>query len=439
ELLYSTSPIRLMLLDENNLKKDSASHKIIVSIVDSTTFNIKDENNGVTEQAFGQAIDFPMGQAAIVPNSTFTDYIGKDIIVNYVPVDVAVDALLKATEVVPNKEKQSYIVNLSMDSELPEKAVLILNTLIKKYNEDISSDKSQVIRATTDFITSRLELVTKDLEAADKEVADFKDSHHVTDMTNEASLYLQSAAENERKLIEAQTQLQLAQMMKDVIQPDNSQLLPSNIGLQDASIEGVITQYNKLVLDRDDMLKSATEENPVVMNLNASLRELNRTLIISLNNYLKGIELQVSSLEKQLDDYKDRLSSITNQEKRFKPIARQQQIVESLYLFLLQKREEAEIKGAATPANLKIIDEAYGSSIPIAPRKAIILLGSLILGFIIPFGILYVKFLLDNKLHSKKDLEERLDVPLLVEIPSSGDKTIEENDRSGLAEAFRIL
>ena len=147
----------------------------------------------------------------------------------------------------------------------------------------------------------------------------------------------------------------------------------------------------------------------------------------------------MNALQSQKSKFENRLNELPTQERGFKDISRQQQTVETLYLFLLQKREELEIQAAATPANLKIIDHAYGSDDPVAPRKMIILLGAMIAGFLIPFGILYLKFLLDNKVHSRKDIEEALGAPILGEIPASEHPIIEENDRSSLAEAIRIL
>src|SRR5699024_1962207 len=154
------------------------------------------------------------------------------------------------------------------------------------------------------------------------------------------------------------------------------------------------------------LLKSATPDNPVVQNLNKNLDELSRSLTLSLDNYNKGLSMQVQSLERQLTDYKAKLSTLPGQEQDFKPIIRQQQIVESLYLFLLEKREEAEIKKAAAPANLKIIDKAYRSDDPIAPNRKVILVTSLLLGFLIPYGTLLTIFNLDNKVRSRKDIEE---------------------------------
>src|SRR5690606_17407626 len=128
---------------------------------------------------------------------------------------------------------------------------------------------------------------------------------------------------------------------------------------------------------------------------------INKNLKISLENYKRGLELQVSSLVSQQSKFQNKLGGFPNQERGFKNISRQQQIVESIYLFLLQKREEAEIKASARPANLKVIDYAYGGDRPVAPRAMFVFAAAIFLGFLIPFGILYLKFLLDNKIHSR--------------------------------------
>src|SRR5690606_36794951 len=123
------------------------------------------------------------------------------------------------------------------------------------------------------------------------------------------------------------------------------------------------------------------------------------------------------ALQGQKSKFEGKLKQLPNQERGFKGISRQQQIVETIYLFLLQKREETEIKAAATPASLKIVDAAYGFKAPVAPRKMIVMLGALIMGFFIPFGTLYLKFIIDNKVHSRKDIEEALGAPILGELP----------------------
>src|SRR5690606_34928512 len=143
-----------------------------------------------------------------------------------------------------------------------------------------------------------------------------------------------------------------------------------------------------LVLERDDLLKSATPDNPVVRQLDQNIEQVNNALKVSLDNFRRVLQGNVDALQSQKSRFEDRLNQIPGQERGFKDISRQQQTVQTLYLFLLQKREETEIKAAATPANLKIVDAAYGPKRPVAPRKALVLVASLMLGFLIPFAIL---------------------------------------------------
>src|SRR5690606_13795464 len=159
----------------------------------------------------------------------------------------------------------------------------------------------------------------------------------------------------------------------------------------------------------------------------------------SLDNYRSTLQLSLNSGQNKKNEIENRLSMAPRQELGFRDIARQQQTIEAIYLFLLQKREENEIKAAARPDILKVIDNAYGSDIPVAPKKAIILLGALIAGLLVPFAILYLKFLLDNKIHSRRDIEDKFAAPILGELPTSDEPIVQENDRSSLAEAFRIL
>src|SRR5690606_940903 len=357
----------------------------------------------------------------------------------YSPVNQSVDKLLNEVQIVPNKEKQSYVVNYSINSGNISKAKLILNSIIDQYNKDVTDDKTRISKATTQFIDSRLDLISKNLSEADSKVADYKDRNNMVDMSSEVQLYMQNASENERKLVEYQTQLRLADMMGSAVNTTTGNLLPTNIGLEDQSIEATVKSYNDLVLERDDLLKSATPDNPIVQNLNKNINEMGSNLRSSLSNYRQVLQSNVSAVQSQKNKFEGKLNQLPNQEKGFKDISREQQIVESLYLFLLQKREETEIQAAATPAILKIIDDAYGSDKPVSPKKSIILLGALFAGLLIPFGILYLKFLMDNKVHSRKDIEEKFNAPILGEIPASDDPVVKDNDRSSLAEAFRIL
>lgn len=437
ELLERDMPFYIQ--PQGNL--DSVRLSIKVSLDEKLNLKI---TNTTTDEKITAGFDkiVKIGKNSIIfrRNGSFPLNRNDDFEIKVIPRDWAVDLNLSSILISPSKEMQSYIVNFAMVSTLGKKAELVLNSLIETYNADLTNDKLRMTRATSDFINKRLVLISKDLSGADEEAAEFKTSNSMVDMATEAGVFLNNASENDKKVLEYRTQLQLVDHMNDFLRNQKpGKLLPSNIGLQDASIVSTIAEYNKLVLERDDLLKSASELNPTVVALNENIEESDKNIRQSLDNYQKVTKLALNSIERKSNEIKGRISSIPNQEQGFKKISRQQQIVESLYLLLLQKREESEVKAAATPDNLKIIDAAYNNGVPVSPRGVIILFSALIIGFLIPFALIYIKFLLDNKVHSRKDIEDIVKAPVLGEIPSAEDTVIHLNDRSSLAEAFRIL
>lgn len=435
EINENQSPVKLVVLDGNQASLDSTKHIFTINENDGQLI-VELDNQRIENYGYGQKIKTSFGDIMLTPQGN--KKLHGELVITLRPIDRVVELLMKDVQVTPNKEKQSYIVNFSMNSANVDRAKLIINAIVEQYNQDVTNDKNKVVRATSEFIDSRLKLIGDDLASADSRVADYKDKNSTIDMGSEAQLYMNTAADNDKKLVEYQTQLMLADMMASSM-VDDFGLLPSNLGLSDISIEASIKVYNDLILEREDLLKSSTANNPTVKNLEVNIRDIRTNLKNSLANYRKVLQANVASIQKQRNKFEGKLGQIPNQERDFKTIARQQQIVESLYLFLLQKREETEIKASATPAILKVIDAAYASTKPVAPKRSIILLASFIIGLLIPFVIVYVKTLLDNKIHTRKDLESTLAAPILGEVPKSDVTIITDNDRSSLAESFRIL
>jgi len=438
EILESESPVKVVSSSIYD-HKDLASISLIIS--DANSFSLKEKGkNWIDNVPFGKPVKTEFGEVVLIPNEDIKKYIGSDLTIQIRSIDNTIDYLQKVVQVVPNSEKQSYIVNFSLTGPVIQKSRLILNSLIKQYNEDVSEDKNKLTNSTSLFINSRLKLIGQDLDIADRNVQSYKANNNMTDLRAESELNLKTLSEAEKDVLEKRTQVQLVDyMVEEMGKGDDLQLLPTNVGLSDQSIEKNLVEYNKMILERSDLLNSSTKENPVVKNITESIRSLKKNLKVSLDNYRSVLLFSLKSAESKKNQLQGRISGIPNQEFGFREIARQQQTVESIYLFLLQKREENEIKASATPDVLKVIDAAYGSSIPVAPKKVVILVAALFLGLIIPFVILYLKFLLDNKVQSRKDIEAFFPAPILVEIPVSNNTVVQENDRSSLAEAFRIL
>src|SRR5690606_32901532 len=184
EVLEKHSPLKVMLLEPDHARLDSVAYTFTIS-KKGESYKIKDEQDGTREYTLGSKLETPIGPISLVPQESNQLWEG-DLEISYIPSNITVDIIRNLVQITPNKEAQSFLVNFSMDYPLISKAELILNSLIDQYNEDVTYDKAQVTRATSKFITSRLDLIASDLAEADSKVADFKDRNSLMDMQAEA-------------------------------------------------------------------------------------------------------------------------------------------------------------------------------------------------------------------------------------------------------------
>ena len=441
QLQQEKSPIKFILLNENDKANESLdNNSFIVSILSNTKFKLENKKTStIKEYSFGQKITEKFGSFIISPNGNLEKNIGFEYQINLNSIDRIVNAYQNSLSISPNTEKSSKIINFSLVGPVPDISKKLINDLITTYNEDLVSDNHKLTEATSKFIDDRLQIVTNDLRGVDKNLERYKVQNNITDVTSEANIFLESAADNEKKLLESSTQLQLVDYMNSALNSSKTDLLPSNIGLEDKSISAEISSYNELVLAKEDMLKSVTKDHPNAIKLQEQINDVKRNLKNSLRLYRNNTQTMLNSVQSKQNQIASRIQKVPSQERGFRDISRQQQIVEALYLFLLQKREENEIKAAATPDNIKVIDYAYDSKIPVSPKKSIILLGALILGLVIPFICIYIYKLLNNNVNSKEDVEDAVGAPIAGQVPKSDISIIEQNDNSSVAEAFRIL
>ncbi len=387
--------------------------------------------------------DFPFEVEAASLNSIKQSK-GKTFILTFTPVTVAARNLKNNLNVSPYG-KTSDLLQLNFTSKSKLKAERVLNEVLSVYNKDGISDRQEVSKRTILFIDDRFNLLAGELDSIEGNKRDYKQDNNFFDIGSDAQLGISQRTLSENEVFAIEGQILLSNMLTESlnIKSNKYELLPANIGISSVNTNELISTYNALIFERDNYLTSGGENNPIVQTLSEKLEELAKNINVSLTTYKAQLQASKSQLDKRNDKFSSQVSTIPAKEKMMRSIDRQQTIKESLYLFLLQKREEAGINLAITEPSIKVVEYALASNTPISPNSTNVYLMALVGGLLIPFGVLYLTMMLDTKVKDKKDVELRVpNIPVLAELPQiKGDSLLflEPSDRSPQAEAFRIL
>ena len=443
--LYTNPPVKVNFIAADSIINRS-SFEFYLQLSSATSFGYtEDEDMPVKVLAFGTNIPTPIGDIVVTPNMENFDRFKEakiKVVVN--PVNLVVQSYREKITI-GILDEYSNVVNISLEDPIKEKAVQILSELIKVYNKNAIEDKRAIADRTSNFIDDRIAEIYTNLSSVDQTAQDFKTDRGVTDIASEANVNLNVGVANQQELANMRTQLNIAASMKDIVEQQGGfEVLPGNVGLTDPTINSTTSKYNELVLERNRLLKSSNEKNPVIVNLDQQIRGLKRNMQSSLNSTVDNLGLQVNALSSQQAIFNSKIYSAPKNERALRDITRKQETTEQLYLYLLQKREEAQIAVASTAPKSKVIDYAYNPTpFPISPRRNVVYLSFLLLGGLIPFAFIYVSNLLDNKLHNMHSLEKiSRDIPVLGELPrlsKKDQKVIVKEDRSVLAESLRII
>ena len=340
--------------------------------------------------------------------------------------------------------KVTTIVRLNYNDTNVDRGMDFLNTLVALYNRDANDDKNEVASRTAEFIDTRIQIINQELGSTENQLATYKQKAGLTDLSSDAQLALQGNAEYTQKQAENATQLRLVQFLKEYIDNPANQMevIPANIGLTDNALATVIGQYNEMLTERKRLLRTSSESNPAVVNLDASIQATRKNVQTSVSSVLKGLEITRNDLEHQARKFEGKISNAPTQEKELLSITRQQEIKASLYLMLLQKREENAITLAATANNGRIVEEPLSGG-PVSPNSRTFYLLALVLGIGIPVSIIYLSNLLRFKIESRADVEKITNVPVIGDIPVVETKgnpiVVRENRNDLMEEVFRSV
>jgi len=458
--LYRNGPFEMRLAGDNPYSgfsfdvTNAGDGKVTLSKFQIKEDKIKTEVTG----AMGDTLRTPVGAVVIYPVDSENEF--KHTIRVSWSSSMAVAKNYATALKLSLSGKESSVIVMSLNDTYPSRAASIISTLIDVYNEVWIGNKNRAAINTTEFINERLVIIERDLATVEEALKKYKSSNNLTDIKTAAKTYIDESSLYATKAFEVSNQLSIAEFIKSYLNdPVNSMsLIPSNLGLTSASVEAQITEYNKIVLQRDRLLVGSGEKNPLISDMNASLASIRSAILRSVDNLISTLTLQLSKIESQEKQILGRMSSSSGQELQLLSIERQQQITQNLYIFLLQKREENELAALINVGNTRVLMNPNGPSKPVSPNEMMIVFAMLVLGMGVPFGFFFLKKMLDTTVKNKADLGN-LAVPFLAEIPrvvnkdakysrfvkpSDDDKSlcqilVEQGSRDMINEAFRVL
>lgn len=449
--LFNNRPIKIKFISHVIPKKNSSiSVQFINEDNNSFSFSGLDDNSinefiltSKKKFKYGEIVPTIYGGLIIEKDPVYGVVLsekGNEYVITISAVEDVAEGYRTGLVVVP-VNKNSNVVELSIAGSVIDKSEAFLNNLVKNYNRTAVDDKNAISENTSRFIAGRLALIAEELDGVEQNVESFKTSNKLTDIESEAKLFIDGSSEYNKKTVETEIQINLVNSMLTFIKKStNSDLLPTNVVGEDGASESINT-YNQLILDRNRILKSATDDNPTVIKLNQQISALRSNIISGLERMQSNLKIQQRNLKRQEGLLDTKIEKIPSQERQFRVIARQQKVKEELYLYLLQKREETALSLSATEPSARVIDPAKGLKIPVFPKKGIIYLAAILLGLLIPFGVIYIIDLFDTKIKSRLDLEGKTMIPFIGDIPSSDNpnEIMQPESRTSSAEALRII
>ena len=417
------------------------------------TRNGKEEDapEGLTATA-GVPVATPAGRVLVEPAGGHRAAPGLPVYVSRSTIPGATASYASRLTAALNSE-DATVIDLSFQDVNTQRAEDVLNTVIAVYNENWVKDKNQIAVSTSAFISERLGVIEQELGNVDENISSYKSEHLLPDVQAAANMYMTQSSETNAQILALNTQLSMARYIRNYLTNATSknQLLPANSGIESPGIEAQIANYNTAQLRRNDLVANSSEKNPLVVDMDQSLDNMRHAIITSIDNHITTLNTQLRSLQQSERQTTERIAANPSQGKYLLSVERQQKVKESLYLFLLQKREENELSQAFTAYNTRVITPPTGSFVPTAPVKKNILLVAIALGILIPVVIIFIRENMNTKVRGRKDLEN-LSLPLVGEVPlaaggkkkkAEAQKTksilIKQGSRDIVNEAFRVL
>lgn len=414
--------------------------------IDNNSFNPEAVNIDKTFSALPATIGTRVGVVRFTQNGNYMLRDGESLKATMIAPEIAAGKYVGNLNVTESS-KTTTIVDLVLNDEIPQRAIDYLKQLAIVYNRQANEDKNEIAVRTEQFINQRLEKINAELGSTEGQLENYKKRNNMVELKTNATQAVANADQYAQKLSEANTQVALLdELTKYMNEPSNRhQPIPSNVGLSDASATSLINEYNKIALQRNQLLHSASENSPTVTPLTAQLDDLNSSIKRAMTQARAGLRIQRNSIAAQAGKYEGQINNTPEQERMLTQIGRQQEVKSGLYLMLLQKREENSISLAATADKGKLIDTPVFAG-KVTPKNSIIMLIALILGLAIPAGILFLLEFFRYKIEGHNDVEKLTNLPIIADVAiaserakTKADIVVHENKNNLMEEIFRSL
>lgn len=414
--------------------------------IDNNSFNPEAVNIDKTFSALPATIGTRVGIVKFTLNGNYMLRDGESLKATMIAPEIAAGKYVGNLNVTESS-KTTTIVDLVLNDEIPQRAIDYLKQLAIVYNRQANEDKNEIAVRTEQFINQRLEKINAELGSTEGQLENYKKRNNMVELKTNATQAVANADQYAQKLSEANTQVALLdELTKYMNEPSNRhQPIPSNVGLSDASATSLINEYNKIALQRNQLLHSASENSPTVTPLTAQLDDLNSSIKRAMTQARAGLKIQRNSIAAQAGKYEGQINNTPEQERMLTQIGRQQEVKSGLYLMLLQKREENSISLAATADKGKLIDTPVFTG-KVTPKNSIIMLIALILGLAIPAGILFLLEFFRYKIEGHNDVEKLTNLPIIADVAiaserakTKADIVVHENKNNLMEEIFRSL
>ncbi len=438
ELYGENLPI---IVEVYELTKGAYGRKIEVVPVNEKLFKLSDSTI-IQLASYGQLIKNNNFTIRVLKGPTFTK--------NFEKINIQFKDLYKLTEIyslmklkiVPVMKDANTIV-ISLNDNVPQRGIDILNNLIENYNINNVNNKNIIARNTIDFIDHRLKSLVSNMTGAEQNVETYKQRNQITDLHLDAQMNAARSVEYNQLLAASNTQLNLIKSIESYFSSKQTQgtLAPSAMGIEDPILNGMIGKFNDLQLERNRMLRTANAANPLVLNIDNQLVSLKSNILENLRSIKNGINIERNNFQRNYSQYNRKSRSVPTIERGLLEISREQTVNTSLYQYLLQKREETALSLSTTVPISQVIDKPAYNTTPIAPKSSILYLSAFFFGVLIPAGIIYARGLFNNKVRDARTIE-LTGARLLGELSHNLDKStnvFQANHRSTISELFRYI